>query len=95
MEPFNLTFMILGTGLGISTLVFVLELLTFKLNNHDPSENELVEVAGKHGSGAESNHKDAQIKHDVLTRGDNSVVLPGVVAKEDDIEVIETKKGKY
>ena len=93
MEPFYLVFMILGAGLGIATLVFVLELLTMKLGNKaSPSKDDCAEVAaGKQESRADTNNPtDVQIKHDVLTRGDEDVVLPGVVTKEDDIEVIET-----
>ena len=58
-------------------------------NKASPSKDDC--AAGKQESRADTNNlTDVQIKHDVLTRGDKDVVLPGVVPKEDDIEVIET-----
>ena len=91
MEPFYLVFMILGAGFGIATLVFVLELITMKLGNKfGQLNNDSVGVAGKHESRAETSSTDTEIIHDELTGWDNNVGLPGVVTKEDDIEVIET-----
>ena len=91
MEPFYLVFMILGAGLGIATLVFILELITMKLGNKAGStKNDCAEVAGKQESRAETSSTDTEIIHDELTGWENNVVLPGVVTKEDGIEGIET-----
>ena len=90
MEPFYLVFMILGAGLGIATLVFVLELITMKLGNKAGQlNNDSVGVAGKQESRAETSSTDTEIIHDELTGWENNVVLPGVVTKQDDIEVID------
>ena len=91
MEPFYLVFMILGTGLGIATLVFVLELISMILGNKaNPNKKDCAEVPGKLVTRAETSSTDTQVIHDELTGWENNDVLAGVVNKEDDIEVIDT-----
>ena len=61
-----------------------------KLGNKAGSTmDDSVGVAGKQESRAETSSTDTEIIHDELTGWENNVVLPGVVTKDDDLEVIK------